>query len=128
MSNSAKKFAGNTVGVSSACVIVKGTIIEGDFKSNSDTRMDGIIKGNVTCSARMIMGKDATIEGNVKTKQASISGVFTGDLSVDDLLSLTETAKVDGTVTAKQIEVSEGALLNGTVLVGEKEAAPSEKR
>jgi cytoskeletal protein CcmA (bactofilin family) len=114
--NNSKKVVSNNI--ESACVIVKGTVIEGEFKSNSDTRMDGIIRGNVDCSARMIIGKDARIEGNVKTKQASIAGSFLGELEVLEQLSLSGTANVDGTVSAKELSVEDGAMLNGNIMIG----------
>ncbi|MGB0861887.1 MAG: bactofilin family protein [Saprospiraceae bacterium] len=113
--NNKKAISNN---IESACVIVKGTIIEGEFKSTSDTRMDGVIKGNVDCSARMIIGKDAKIEGNVKTKQANIAGSFFGELEVQEQLVLSGTANVDGTVSAKELSVEDGAMLNGNIMIG----------
>jgi cytoskeletal protein CcmA (bactofilin family) len=102
----------------SACVIVNGTIIEGDFYSKNDTRLDGIIKGNVKCDARLIMGVKSEIEGTVKSKNANITGKLTGDLDVEDLLSLGNTARVSGNVKSGKIEIFEGASLNGDVVIG----------
>lgn len=119
MSNNNPKKTAPTI--ESACVIVKGTVIEGEFKSKSDTRMDGTIIGNVTCDARMIIGPSARIEGNITSQQANISGTFTGDIQVKELLTLTSTAKVEGTVVAKDLCVEEGAMLNGDVQVGKSD-------
>ncbi len=107
-------------GTQSACVIVSGTVIEGDFYSKSDTRLDGIINGKVKCDARLIMGVEAAIEGSVETNDAKISGSFTGDLIVKGLLSLSSTAKVNATVKALKLEVEEGAVLNGDMTVSDK--------
>lgn len=105
----------------SACVIVKGTVIEGDFYSKSDTRLDGVINGKVTCDARLIMGVEAIIEGTATCKDAKIAGSFSGDLTIERLLSLGNSAKVDGNINAAQLEVDEGALLNGDIAVGKFE-------
>ena len=102
----------------SACVIVHGTVIEGEFYSKSDTRLDGTIKGKVTCKARLIMGKESVVEGVVESNDAKIAGKFSGDLSIAGLLSLDDSAKVDGNVKADKLEVAEGALLNGDVAIG----------
>jgi len=115
-SSNNNKSAVNNSG--SACVIVKGTVIEGKFKTSNDTRMDGIIKGDFHCDARMIMGESALIEGNVVTKQANIAGTFNGEIKVKELLSLASTAKVVGIVNANEIAVEDGAILNGTINVG----------
>lgn len=125
MSNNNPKKA--TPSVESACVIVKGTVIEGEFKSKSDTRMDGTIIGNVTCDARMIIGPSARIEGNINTQQANISGTFAGDIQVKELLTLTSTAQVEGTVSAKDLCVEEGASLNGDVQIGKSSGSLSSK-
>lgn len=102
----------------STCVIVSDTIIEGKFSSKSDTRIDGTIKGEITCDARIIMGNQAVIEGNIKTSEATITGSFVGDLIVKNLLKLGSTAKVDGNVSAKELLVEEGAILNGEIAIG----------
>lgn len=107
-------------GVRAACVIVKGTTIEGEFRSKNDTRLDGIIKGKVFCEARLIMGPEALIDGTIQTKEANITGVFSGDLIVEDTLTLGSTAKIEGKVKATELVVDEGAVLNGEVNIGEK--------
>jgi cytoskeletal protein CcmA (bactofilin family) len=101
----------------SACVIVNGTVIEGDFYSKNDTRLDGMIKGTVKCDARLIMGNAGEIEGTVKSTDANISGELKGDLEVSGLLSLSETARLTGSIKAGKIEIEEGAVLNGDVTV-----------
>jgi cytoskeletal protein CcmA (bactofilin family) len=107
-----------TTSSNSACVIVNGTVIEGDFYSKNDTRLDGIIKGTVKCDARLIMGDAAEIEGTVTSKDANITGILNGDLKVEGLLSLGDTAKVSGNIKSGRIEIAEGAVLNGDVAVG----------
>jgi len=119
MSNS-KKSNTSSNAMSSACVIVKGTVIEGDFKSPNDTRMDGIVIGNINCAAKIIMGSEAKVEGNIDTHQARIAGLFSGELRVKDLLQLGNTAKLDGTINTAQLEMEEGAMVNGTLKVGKE--------
>ncbi len=99
----------------SACVIVQGTIIEGDFHSKSDTRLDGIINGNVVCEAKLIMGSESEITGNVKSNDALIAGKFDGEMNVNGELSLKSTAKVNGQITTQKVEIEEGAVLNGNI-------------
>lgn len=100
------------------CVIAKGTVIEGTFYSESDTRVDGTILGKVTCEARIMMGKDAQIEGEVKTQDIAIKGSFKGDLRVTDVLHLDKTAVVNGTILANKLSVEPGAKLQGECSVG----------
>ena len=118
MSSNSKKSNSGSNTMASACVIVKGTVIEGNFKSPNDTRMDGKIIGNIDCAAKIIMGAEAEVEGNIDTHQARIAGLFSGELRVKDLLQLGTTAKLDGTINAAQLEMEEGATVNGSLKVG----------
>ena len=120
MSNNSKKSNAASNAISSACVIVKGTVIEGDFRSPNDTRMDGTVIGNINCAAKIIMGAEARVEGNIDTLQARISGSFSGELRVKDLLQLGNTAKLDGIINTAQLEMEEGATVNGTLKVGKE--------
>ena len=115
---SSSSKSGSVSSSNSACVIVNGTVIEGDFYSKNDTRLDGTIKGTVKCDARLIMGNAAEIEGTIKSTDANISGELKGDLEVIGLLSLSNTARLSGNVKAGKIEIAEGAVLNGDVTVG----------
>lgn len=100
----------------SACVIVQGTIIEGEFYSKSDTRLDGIINGNVVCDARLIMGNASEINGTIKSKDVLIAGKFEGEMTVKESLSLKSTANVNGQISSNKIEVEAGAILNGNMV------------
>ena len=120
MSSNSKKSNSGSNTMASACVIVKGTVIKGNFKSPNDTRMDGKIIGNIDCASKIIMGAEAEVEGNIDTHQARIAGLFSGELRVKDLLQLGTTAKLDGTINAAQLEMEEGATVNGSLKVGKE--------
>ena len=66
------------------------------------------------------MGAEAEVEGNIDTHQARIAGLFSGELRVKDLLQLGTTAKLDGTINAAQLEMEEGATVNGSLKVGKE--------
>lgn len=100
----------------SACVIVQGTIIEGEFYSKSDTRLDGIITGNVVCEAKLIMGNSSEIRGTVQSNEVLIAGKFEGEMKVKESLNLKSTAKMNGEITTKKVDIEEGAILNGNII------------
>jgi len=52
------KKAGSNSGMS---VIAEGTIIEGDVQMPGDLRLDGVIIGNVTSEAKVIVSEKAKI-------------------------------------------------------------------
>ncbi len=104
----------------SSCLIAKGTTIEGKFNSADDVRVDGIIKGEVFCEKRLIVGATGWIDGTINTQEATIRGQIKGDLIVAGILKLESTAKIEGNIFAKGLEVEEGAQYEGTCKVGDR--------
>lgn len=92
--------------------LVNGTVIEGTIKSESDIRIDGVIKGSLNCSAKVIIGPSGFIEGEVICKNAVIEGKFEGTLQVAELLNVRETANVSGDVRTNKLIVQSGAVFS----------------
>ena len=100
------------------CVISVGTVIEGKFKASENVRLDGMMKGEVKCDKRLVMGEKGKVEGNVETKDAVIMGTLEGELTVSGTLTLKGTALIKGIITAKSLIVEEGARYFGECNVG----------
>jgi len=98
--------------------IVNGTTIEGTIKSESDIRIDGIIKGSLNCNAKVIIGPSGFIEGEVRCQNAVIEGRFEGTLQVAELLNVRETAKVVGDVRTNKLIVQSGAVFSVACQMG----------
>ncbi len=94
--------------------LVKGTLVEGTVKAESDIRVDGTIKGTLTCNAKVIIGPSGIIEGDIVCENAVIEGKFNGQLRVTDLLSVKETAEVIGDIITDKLLVQPGAIFNVT--------------
>src|SRR6267154_6810923 len=48
-----------------ATLVSAGTTLKGDISSNSDLRIDGTIIGNVTSAAKIVIGTNGVVEGNI---------------------------------------------------------------
>ena len=94
--------------------LVRGTVVEGSVVAENDIRVDGVIKGTLTCKAKVIIGPSGLIDGEVKCQNAMIEGKFYGKLRVIELLSVKETAEVVGDVTTGKLMVASGAIFNVT--------------
>lgn len=92
--------------------LVKGTIVEGTVRCDSDLRVDGTVKGKLFCKAKLIIGPTGSIEGEITCQNAVIEGRFKGILLVSELLNVRETAEIDGEVTTNKIIVQSGAKFN----------------
>ncbi|HEY0040558.1 MAG TPA: polymer-forming cytoskeletal protein [Flavisolibacter sp.] len=97
----------------SATLISAGTVLQGDLKSESDLRIDGTIQGNVTSSAKIVVGPTGFVEGNIQGSQADITGRVVGNITVNDLAQLRTKADVQGNITALSLQIESGAAFNG---------------
>lgn len=102
--------------------LVKGTKVEGTISSENDIRIDGTIIGTLTCKAKVIIGPSGVIEGDVKCENAVIEGRFEGNIQVNQLLTVKETAEVHGDVKTNKLLVQSGATFNVTCRMGANSA------
>lgn len=89
-------------------IIAKGVRVEGDFSSDGNVTIEGELKGKLSTIGRLIVGKDAVIDGIVKAGSASVAGQLTGPLTVDEGLDLLATSIVKGDIVAKTLSVERG--------------------
>ena len=99
-------------------LIGNGTTIVGDITSNGDVRIDGVLKGNITISGKLVVGASGNIEGNVMCQNADISGEIHGKVSVSELLSLKPSAKLLGDIVTGKISIEPNATFTGTCNLG----------
>jgi cytoskeletal protein CcmA (bactofilin family) len=92
--------------------LTEGTSIEGIIKADSDLRVDGKIKGNLICSAKVIIGPTGQVSGEIRCKNAVIEGKFVGLLEVQELLNIRENAHIEGDIFTGKLVVQSGAVFN----------------
>jgi cytoskeletal protein CcmA (bactofilin family) len=102
----------------SATIICTGTTLHGDVTSDNDLRIDGTIQGNVTSSAKVIVGNTGYIEGNIDGQQADINGKVVGNILAKELLQLRGQCDVQGNITAAKLQVEPTATFNGICQMG----------
>jgi cytoskeletal protein CcmA (bactofilin family) len=90
--------------------------VEGTLKGK-DAQILGRFKGDVTLSGRVFLGESSKVEAKVAADSAEIAGEFKGDVSARSV-TLTEKARVQGSVEAQILVVRDGAQLNGAVSSG----------
>lgn len=111
--NGADRFAANN-----ATLISEGTTLTGDLNAENDLRIDGTIKGNVTTTAKIIIGATGFVDGNIKCQQADISGKVIGNVEVKELLQLRDQCNVCGNIAAEKLQIEPTATFNGKCQMG----------
>lgn len=67
-------------------LISAGTTLKGDISSNSDLRIDGTIIGNIHSSAKIVIGSNGVVEGDISGNQADVVGKVSGNIRAKELL------------------------------------------
>jgi cytoskeletal protein CcmA (bactofilin family) len=93
-------------------LIGEGCKVEGSFFVPTTTRIDGIIKGDLTGEIGIIIGNTGKIEGNVCSKEVLVYGVVAGNIEADRL-ELKRGCKVEGDITVNFLLTENGAIFNG---------------
>ncbi len=94
-------------------VIVEGSKVIGDLMTESNLRIDGEVKGNVASTSKVVIGVNGKINGNLSCLDADIEGNVEGTLKVENLLTLRNTANVNGEITTSKLQIEEGAEFSG---------------
>lgn len=106
---------GNGTKSSSLNTLVQGTMVDGNINTDNDIRIDGTLQGNLTCGGKAIIGPNGKVYGDITCKNAMIEGEFSGKLSVTEILTLKETAIIDGEASYDKLVVHQGAIINATI-------------
>jgi cytoskeletal protein CcmA (bactofilin family) len=101
-----------------ATLVSSGTTLKGDISSNSDLRIDGTVIGNVTSTAKIVIGANGSVEGNISGNQADIVGKVSGDVKTKDLLQLRGDCVVKGNLYAGKLQIEPTATFNGQCHMG----------
>jgi len=103
---------------SSINLIGTGTVIEGDIRSNGDIRIDGSVFGNVYSKAKVVIGATGKVEGNINSQNADVSGTIKGKSTVNELLFLKASSKLNGDIVTGKLVVEVGATFTGSCNMG----------
>lgn len=87
--------------------------VEGDFASEGNILVKGIVSGNVRTSKLFTSEKGSKVLASIKAGNAIISGAVKGNVKVEDRLELTSTAQVLGDIECGILVVEAGAMIRG---------------
>lgn len=93
--------------------ITNGTLIKGDITASGDFRLDGTLEGNIQLDGKLVVGDTGVVNGNILCQNANIIGSVNGNLSVKELLSLHNTARVRGDILINKLSIEPGAVFTG---------------
>lgn len=100
-------------------IVGPGMKVTGDCETDGTVRIEGTVDGSIRAGKAVVVGKEGLVEGDILTQDAVISGRVVGTVVAESRLELQATCRIEGRVRARRMQLEEGALLNGTVEMGE---------
>lgn len=99
--------------------IGKGTYFEGTVKVQSSIRVDGQIKGRISTSDTLIVGREGEIDGEVSAKNAIIGGKVRGKIHATGRVMLEAQSLFQGELQTAKLVINEGAFFDGVCSMGQ---------
>lgn len=95
-----------------------GTVIDGSINIEGHLRLDGKVKGDITCTGKLVIGEKGEVVGNIQCQSADIIGMVNGDVQVKENTSLFARSTVKGNIYTFSINIEPGAVFNGKCIMG----------
>ena len=107
-----------------ANVLVSDARVHGSIVAAQDLEIAGIVRGDVECSARLVIAAGGEIHGQVTAFELEIEGLVEGDVEVSGRLTIGSRGRLVGDATARSVAIEEGAVVSGSCAMGRPAAVP----
>jgi cytoskeletal protein CcmA (bactofilin family) len=98
-------------------VIGPSVKVKGDFNSQGNIIVQGVVDGNLKTVGSLEVGEKARVTANIDAREAKIGGEVRGNIKVKGYLEITASAKIFGDVEAATLSIEHGAVFNGKCIM-----------
>ena len=92
-------------------------IIHGDIETEGSLRIDGKMEGSIIRADVVVLGKDASIVGDITAREVIVGGIVHGNIRASSRAELLASATVEGNIDAAVIRIHEGGSVQGRLAV-----------
>ena len=115
---------GGEVNEGSMSTIGRHLSIDGEVSSDDDLTIEGYVTGVVLLrGATLIIERAARLEADVRARRVIVRGEVRGAISASERIELAPSSSVEGSLSANQIAIAEGARFNGHIDMNRKTIA-----
>ena len=114
-------LSSDTPATSSKNVLANDVDVKGTIKCENELIFDGKIEGEIISDAgALTLGKNADVNGEVRTKSVVVHGTVTGNITVSERCELKASSQLTGDLKAMRMIIEEGA-----TFIGKSEVTPN---
>ena len=107
-------------------VIAPGDSLQGRLAMKGAGQLLGDFQGEVDCEGELLIGKDAKVSANIRTRNIVIAGLVRGNVTAVGRLKITTTGRLEGDARVGSLIVQEGGVHHGAIRV-HPEGVPAEE-
>ncbi|OQY30169.1 MAG: hypothetical protein B6244_00975 [Candidatus Cloacimonetes bacterium 4572_55] len=102
-----------TSAADSTSLLSKNVSINGEISGNENIKIEGFLKGLIILNGNVFVGGTGVVEADIEVTNIIIEGKVTGNIKAKSKLSIHPSGKLIGDVTARVIDIKEGAIFEG---------------
>lgn len=103
-------------------LIGHGGSLEGKVQCDTNLRIEGNFSGEILCLGVVTVGEHGVVHSSIQAKEIIIAGKVYGNVTADRRLTMTGGGQLHGNISASSLNIMEGSILNGSVVMHEKPA------
>jgi cytoskeletal protein CcmA (bactofilin family) len=108
-----------------ASLIDRHSAVDGVFRSQRDLRVEGDLKGTVSCDGTLFVAEGATVAAQVDAEHITVAGDLSGEIRCRGRFQILPSGRVRATVSTASLVIQEGAVYEGQLeMAGIERPAP----
>ncbi len=108
---------GNAAQDDSVSVFDRYSSFDGTFNLTRDLRVEGQVKGTISCKGTLFVANGATVNANVEAESITIAGDLNGEVVCRSRLQILPSGRVKGKITTSTLVITEGAAYDGELVM-----------
>ncbi len=101
------------VALEAASLVDRHSAFDGTFRSQRDIRVEGELKGAVSCEGTLFVAEGANVMATVDAEHVSVAGDLSGEIQCRGRLHILPSGRVRAKVATASLVIQEGALYEG---------------
>ena len=101
----------------SVSVFDRYSSFDGTFNLTRDLRVEGQVKGTISCQGTMLVAQGASVNATVDAENITVAGELDGEIVCRGKLQILSTGKVRGKLTTASLVINEGAIYEGELVM-----------
>ncbi len=95
--------------------------IEGEIKGQEDAVIEGQVRGKIYFpTSDLLVTTHARLEAMIQAKNITIQGEVIGDIEASGHVTITQTGRMMGNISASVIRIEDGAQFKGAIKIRDK--------